>query len=102
MDVFTLIVVGGLLSVVGLFLGIGLFHRSRAMDIANKGVQRTWETQATVEEGDIPQMVEGQNAYRRRRGQAAISPADVRRQAAARQRRSLDRAEKRRRELAPP
>jgi hypothetical protein len=51
-------------------------------------------TQSEVEERDIPQMVEGQNIYRRARGEAAITEGDVRREAAAKQRESIARGKR--------
>jgi hypothetical protein len=54
-------------------------------------------TQSEIEERDIPQMVEGQNVYRRARGKAAITEGDARRKAAAQQRKSIARGERARR-----
>jgi hypothetical protein len=91
METFTLIVFGGVVVVVLILLAIGLWHPARAMEITDKDRQNRWATQATIEERDIGEMVEGQNVYRRNRGEEEITAEDAERAAAARQRESIER-----------
>jgi hypothetical protein len=77
---------------VGILLAIGFWHPARAMEITDKDRQTKWATQAEIEGTDVDEMVEGQNVYRRERGEADITRADAERSAAESQRASLDRA----------
>ena len=90
-------VLGGLALAVAGLIGLGVFSPRRASDITDKDRHRTWVTQSEIEERDIPQMVEGQNVYRRARGETAITEGDARRQAAAEQRKSIARGKRDRR-----
>jgi hypothetical protein len=93
-DVFTVIVFGGLaLAALGL-IGLGFFSPRRASEITDKDRHRSWVAQSEIEEADIPQMVEGQNVYRRARGETEITEGDARRQAAAQQRKSIARGKR--------
>ena len=61
------------------FVVIGkLSYRRRVQDIAGKGDQRAWGEIARIEEREVGEMVEGQNAYRRRRGAPEVSEEQVR------------------------
>ena len=73
-------------------LAVGLWHPRKALEITDRDRQTRWAAQAEIEERDIPEMVEGQNAYRRQRGETEITEADAQRAAAATQRESIDRA----------
>jgi hypothetical protein len=94
MDLFAVIVLGGLVFAALALIGLGVFSPRRASDITDKDRHRSWVTQSEVEEGDIPQMVEGQNVYRRARGEAGITEGDARRKAAAEQRKSIARGKR--------
>jgi hypothetical protein len=95
-DAFTLIVLVGL-GVVGLILvGLGFWHPASASQVFNKDREKGWADQATIEEREVPEMIEGQNAYRRRRGQGALTEEEIRRLATARQRESIEQAERHR------
>ena len=94
MDAFTVIVFASLVVVVLVFVGIGLWHPRSASEVTDAGRQERWATQATLEEREVPEMVEGQNAYRRARGERELTAADAQRMAAERQRRSIERAER--------
>jgi hypothetical protein len=94
MDAFTIIVFAGLAVVLLVFIAIGVWHPRSATEITDAKRQERWATQATVEEREVPEMIEGQNAYRRARGERELTKADAERMAAERQRRSIDRAEK--------
>jgi hypothetical protein len=92
MDAFTLIVLGGIVAVVLFFLALGLWHPARALEITDAARQASWAAQARIEERDVGEMVETQNAYRRARGEKEITVADAERAAAERQRESLARS----------
>ena len=78
--------------VVLVFLAIGFWHPARATDVTDAGRQKKWATQAEIEGRDVGEMVEGQNVYRRARGDEEITAEDARRAANERQRESIDRA----------
>ena len=78
--------------IVLVFLAIGFWHPARAMDVTDTGRQEKWATQAEIEGRDVGEMVEGQNVYRRARGDDEITPEDARRAANQCQRESIDRA----------
>jgi hypothetical protein len=92
MDPFTLIVIGGIVLVLIVFLALGFLHPARALEITDQDRQRRWATQADIEEREVGEMVEGQNVYRRARGEAEITAGDAQRAADVRQRESIDRA----------
>ena len=94
MDAFTIIVFAGLALAVLVFVVIGLWHPRSASEVTDAGRQERWATQATVEEHEVSEMVDGQNAYRRARGESELTAADAERMAAERQRRSIEQAEK--------
>ena len=91
MDTFTLIVLISIVAVVLVFLALGFWHPARAMEITDKDRQERWATQADIEERDIGEMVEGQNVYRRARGDEEITEGDAQRAGAERQRESIER-----------
>jgi hypothetical protein len=93
MDAFALIVIGGIVLVLLVFLALGLWHPARAMEMTDRGRHERWATQADIEEREVGEMVEGQNVYRRARGAGEISEGDAQRAATERQRESIDRAE---------
>lgn len=92
MDAFTLIVLGGIVVVVLVFLALGFWHPARTSDVTDASRQEKWATQAEIEGRDVGEMVAGQNVYRRARGDDEISEGDAQRAAAERQRESIDRA----------
>jgi hypothetical protein len=91
-DTFALIVLGGIVLVVVGFLALGRWHPARASDVTDSGRQKDWAAQAEIEEHDVGEMVEGQNVYRRARGDEEITSEDAQRAGNARQRESIDRA----------
>ena len=92
MDAFTLIVLGGIVLVVLVFLAIGFWHPARALDVTDGARQQNWATQAEIEGRDVGEMVEGQNVYRRARGEEEITEGDAQRAADERQRESIARS----------
>ena len=93
MDVFAVVVIACIVVVVLIFLALGFWHPARASDVTDQGRQEKWATQAEIEGADVGQMVEGQNVYRRGRGDQEITAEDAQRAANERQRESIDRAE---------
>ena len=91
MDAFTLIVLGGIALVVIVFLVIGVWHPARALDVTDGARQKRWATQAQIEGRELGEMVEGQNVYRRSRGDDEITVEDAQRAADERQRESIAR-----------
>ena len=77
MDLFALIVFGSLIAFVLTLLALGRFSGRRAGDITNEDRYERWAVQAEVEKRDIGEMVEGQNAYRRRRRRPPVSVAQI-------------------------
>jgi hypothetical protein len=92
MDPFTLIVIGCIVVGVLIFLAIGFWHPARAMDVTDSGRQQAWADQANIEEREVGEMVEGQNVYRRARGEDEITEGDAQRAADERQRESIARS----------
>jgi hypothetical protein len=93
-DTFTVIVLVGLGVIALALLGIGFWHPASASEVFNKDREKGWADQATIEEREVPEMIEGQNVYRRRRGQRALTEEEIRRLAAGRQRESIEQAER--------
>jgi hypothetical protein len=94
MDIFAVIVLGALCLAVLALIALGLFSPRRASEITDKDRHRRWMTQAEIEGSDVPQMVEGQNAYRRARGETEMTEDDAQREAALAQRESIARAKR--------
>jgi hypothetical protein len=94
-DPFLLIVIVGLVVVVGALLALGRWHPRKAMEITDQDRQKRWATQAEIEETEVDQMVEGQNVYRRARGDADVTTGDMQRRAAERQQEGIEQAKRR-------
>ena len=58
MDVFALIVFGGVLLIFLVLLGLGNLNKQSIGEIAGKSDQRRWGVQAQVEGRDVPEMLE--------------------------------------------
>ena len=93
MDLFGAIVFGSLLVVVVGLLAIGRFSARSARDITNEDVNERMGGLVAIEDKDIGEMVEGQNFYRRRRGQPVLTERQIRRRVGAEQLGRLDRAD---------
>ena len=92
---FTLIVFGTLaLLLIGL-IALGAWNPRSIGELTGRSDERRWATQATIEEGDVDEMVDAHNQSRRKRGKAAVSKAEIRERANAGQRASIERAEQR-------
>jgi hypothetical protein len=93
-DTFTVIVLVGLGAIALALLAVGFWHPAPASEVFNKDREKGWADQATIEEREVPEMIEGQNVYRRRRGQRDLTEEEIRRLAAGRQRESIEQAER--------
>ena len=71
---------GTALLVIALML-IGAFHPRSGADVLRWRPTRSPEVEAQNEVDDVRQMIEAQNALRRKRGAKEITEADVQRQA---------------------
>ena len=78
MDTFPIIVVGGLLIFVGLLVLLARLYPGSGADLLDWGPTRSYEHEVELEMQDVEQMLEAQNAYRRRRGEREISEDEFR------------------------
>ena len=78
MDAFPLIVFGGIAILVGLLVLVARLYPGSGADLLDWGPSRSYEQEVELENQDIEQMIEVQNEYRRRRGQAEVSEEEVR------------------------
>jgi len=77
-DPFGLIVGGALLLLLVAVLLLGLYHPKSGAEILDWRPTRSPETEIELELDDIDQMLEAQNARRRRRGQAELTEHGLR------------------------
>jgi hypothetical protein len=95
MDTFSAIVFGGLVLGLLAFLAIGYASRGQPVEeITDRKHNERWATQMKIEEGDIPQMLEAANDYRRKRGMPEITAKEFGAQVEGEQRELLRQAEK--------
>jgi len=85
-------VFGGIVVVVLVLLARGAWHPAKAMELTDRDRQKRWATQADIEEREVGEMVEGQNEYRRARGERELTEADAQALADERQRASIERS----------
>ena len=78
MDPFPLYVLGGIAVVVGLLVLLGKIYPGSGADLLDWGSTRSYEHQIELEMQDVDQMIEAQNAYRRKRGAPELTEDDVR------------------------
>ena len=78
MDPFPLYVLGGIAVVVGLLVLLGKIYPGSGADLLDWGSTRSYEHQVELEMQDVDQMIEAQNAYRRKRGAPELTEDDVR------------------------
>ena len=78
MDTFPIIVVGGLLIVVGLLVLLARLYPGTGADLLDWGPTRSYEHEVELEMQDVEQMIEAQNAYRRKRGEREITEDEFR------------------------
>ena len=77
MDVFTVVFGGTLAFFVIFVLLLGVFSKRSARDYLDWKPTRSPEVEAQNEIDDVEQMIEAQNAMRRRRGAAEISAEEI-------------------------
>jgi hypothetical protein len=77
-DVFPLIVLGGIGIVVAVLVLISRFYPGSGADLLDCQPTRSYETELELEEQDVDQMIEAQNRYRRRRGEREITEDEIR------------------------
>ena len=78
MDAFPLYVFGGIAVFVGLLVLLARLYPGSGADLLDWGPTRSYEEEIELENQDVEQMIEVQNEYRRRRGQAEVSEEEVR------------------------
>ena len=78
MDTFPIIVVGGLLIIVGLLVLLARLYPGTGADLLDWGPTRSYEHEVELEMQDVEQMIEAQNAYRRKRGEREITEDEFR------------------------
>jgi hypothetical protein len=78
-DLFPLYVFGGLALLVGLLVLVARLYPGSGADLLDWGPTRSYEQEIELENQDVEQMLEAQNAYRRRKGQAELSEEEMRR-----------------------
>lgn len=95
MDAFTYIVVGGMAALLVALLLIGKYYPGSGADVLDWKPTRSVEAEVENELDDIEQMLEAQNARRRRRGEPERTEQDIRAQVAADERELRERREAR-------
>ena len=78
MDSFPILVVGGLLVFVGLLVLLARLYPGTGADLLDWGSTRSYEHEIELEMQDVEQMIEAQNAYRRKRGEPEITEDEFR------------------------
>jgi len=77
-DAFPLYVFGGIAVLVGLLVLVARMYPGSGADLLDWGPSRSYEQEIELENQDVEQMIEAQNEYRRRRGEAEVSEEEVR------------------------
>jgi hypothetical protein len=77
-DAFPLIVLGGIAVTVGLLVLLARLHPGSGADILDWSPTRSYEHEVELEMQDVEQMIEAQNAYRRKRGAPELTEEEVR------------------------
>jgi hypothetical protein len=78
MDPFPLYVMGGIAVAVGLLVLLAKLYPGSGADLLDWGPTRSYEHEIELEMQDIDQMIEAQNAYRRKRGAPELTEDEVR------------------------
>ena len=63
---------------VGLLVLLAKLYPGTGADLLDWGPSRTYEHEVELEMQDVEQMIEAQNAYRRKRGEAEVTEDEVR------------------------
>jgi hypothetical protein len=91
-DVFPLIVLGGIGIIVAVLVLIGRLYPGSGADLLDWQPTRSYETELELEAQDIDQMLEAQNRYRRKRGERELTEDEVRESVAEDERERLRRS----------
>ena len=75
---FPLIVLGGIAVAVGLLVLLARLYPGTGADLLDWGPARSYEVEVELEMQDVEQMIEAQNAYRRKRGEREITEDEFR------------------------
>ena len=78
MDGFSLLVLGGILALVGVFWYIGTRSPISGAEVLDWRPTRSYEDEVRLEMEDIEQMLEAQNERRRRSGRPELSEDEMR------------------------
>lgn len=78
---FVAISIGGIAVIVGALMLLARAYPGSGADLVDWKPTRSPELEAELEVNDVQQMIEAQNAYRRRRGADEITEADAERMA---------------------
>ena len=78
MDGFSLLVLGGILALVGVFWYIGTRSPISGAQILDWQPTRSYEDEVRLEMEDVEQMLEAQNERRRRSGRPELSEDEMR------------------------
>jgi hypothetical protein len=76
-DEFAVFVLFGLIVVVGIFLALGKWYPGSGAEQVHWRPTRSPELEAQLELDDVEQMLEAQNAMRRRRGAPEITREEI-------------------------
>jgi len=77
MDLLVLVAVGAVVIVLVL-VGLARLHPGSGADLLDWGPARSYEHEVELEMQDVDQMIEAQNAYRRKRGAPELTEDEVR------------------------
>jgi hypothetical protein len=77
-DVFPLIVLGGVGVVVLAAVLVARFYPGSGADLLDWHPTRSYETEIELETEDVQQMIDAQNEYRRKRGERELTEDDIR------------------------
>ena len=86
---FPIIVLAGVGVVVAALVLVARFYPGSGADLLDWRPTRSYETEIELETEDVQQMIEAQNAYRRKRGMPDLTEADVRQSVAEEKAREL-------------
>ena len=78
MDAFPLIVIGGIAVAVGLLVLLARLYPGTGADLLDWGPTRSYEHEVELEMQHVDQMIEAQNAYRRKRGERELTEDEIR------------------------
>ena len=81
---------GGIAVVVGLLVLLANLYPGSGADLLDWGPARSYEHEVELEMQDVDQMIEAQNAYRRKRGERELTEDEVRESVVRDEIRTLD------------